>query len=122
MDRHWRHVAIRSGGYNPEGVRIGSAGARQRSAVKVWEAREYRNFDDSVELGTRNMKLAMRRLRKFAREGAADQLDLDGTISATARNAGLLDLKLDPGASEHREGAAVPRRRRLDGRARSSLR
>ena len=85
-----------SGGYNPEGVRIGSAGARQRSAVKVWDAREYRNFDDSVELGTRNMKLALRQLRKFAREGAADQLDLDGTISATARNAGMLDLKLIP--------------------------
>ena len=64
--------------------------------MKVWDAREYRNFDDTVELGTRNMKLALRRLRRFAREGAADQLDLDGTISATARNAGLLDLKLVP--------------------------
>jgi uncharacterized protein with von Willebrand factor type A (vWA) domain len=62
----------------------------------VWDAREYRNFDDTVELGTRNMKLALRRLRRFAREGAADQLDLDGTISATARNAGMLDLKLVP--------------------------
>ena len=83
-------------GYNPEGVRIGQSRSRNRSAVKVWDAREYRNFDDSVELGTRNLKLAMRRLRKFAREGAADQLDLDGTISATAKNAGLLDLKLVP--------------------------
>src|SRR6185369_174326 len=63
---------------------------------KVWDAREYRNFDDSVELGTRNLKLALRRLRRFAREGAPDQLDLDGTISATARNAGFLDLKLVP--------------------------
>jgi uncharacterized protein with von Willebrand factor type A (vWA) domain len=83
-------------GYNPEGIRIGQAGSRNRRAVKVWDQREYRNFDDSVELGTRNMKLALRKLRKFAREGAADQLDLDGTISATARNAGLLDLKLVP--------------------------
>jgi uncharacterized protein len=83
-------------GFNPEGIRIGQARGRNRRAVKVWDAREYRNFDDTVELGTRNMKLALRRLRRFAREGAADQLDLDGTISATARNAGLLDLKLVP--------------------------
>jgi uncharacterized protein with von Willebrand factor type A (vWA) domain len=83
-------------GYNPEGIRIGQAGSRNRRAVKVWDQREYRNFDDSVELGTRNLKLALRKLRKFAREGAADQLDLEGTISATARNAGLLDLKLVP--------------------------
>ncbi len=83
-------------GYNPEGIRIGQAGSRNRSAVKVWDQREYRNFDDSVELGTRNMKIALRRLRKFAREGAADQLDLEGTISSTARRAGLLDLQLVP--------------------------
>ena len=83
-------------GYNPEGVRIGQAQSRNRRAVKVWDTREYRNFDDSVELGTRNMKLALRRLRRFAREGAPDQLDLEGTISATARNAGYLDLKLVP--------------------------
>jgi uncharacterized protein len=83
-------------GYNPEGIRIGQAGSRNRRAVKVWDQREYRNFDDTVELGTRNMKLALRKLRKFAREGAADQLDLDSTIDATARNAGLLDLKLVP--------------------------
>jgi len=85
-----------SGGYNPEGMRIGSDGQRQRKAVKVWERREYRNFDDQLELGTRNLKLALRRLRKFAREGAADELDLGGTIEATARNAGWLDLKLVP--------------------------
>jgi uncharacterized protein with von Willebrand factor type A (vWA) domain len=85
-----------TGGYNPEGVSIGQSRSRNRSAVKVWDAREYRNFDETVELGTRNLKLALRRLRRFAREGAADQLDLDGTISATARNAGLLDLKLMP--------------------------
>jgi uncharacterized protein len=85
-----------SGGFNPEGIRVGAAGARQQRAVKIWEAREYRNLDDNVELGTRNLKLALRRLRKFAREGAADQLDLDGTIDATARNGGLLDLKLVP--------------------------
>ena len=83
-------------GYNPEGIRIGQAGSRNRRAVKIWDQREYRNFDDNVELGTRNLKLALRKLRKFAREGAADQLDLDGTIDATARNAGLLDLKLVP--------------------------
>ena len=81
-------------GYNPEGIRIGQQGSRNRRAVKVWDQREYRNFDDSVELGTRNMKMALRKLRKFAREGAPDLLDLDGTIDATARNAGLLDLKL----------------------------
>jgi uncharacterized protein len=83
-------------GYNPEGVRIGQHASRNRRGAKVWDQREYRNFDDTVELGTRNMKLALRRLRRFAREGAADQLDLDGTIDATARNAGLLDLKLIP--------------------------
>jgi uncharacterized protein with von Willebrand factor type A (vWA) domain len=85
-----------SGGYNPEGVRIGEQGKRQRRGAKVWEAREYRNFDDSLELGTRNLKLALRRLRQFARSGAADELDLGGTIDATARNAGWLDLKLVP--------------------------
>jgi uncharacterized protein with von Willebrand factor type A (vWA) domain len=81
-------------GYNPEGIRIGQQSSRNRRAVKVWDQREYRNFDDTVELGTRNLKMALRKLRKFAREGAPDQLDLDGTIDATARNAGLLDLKL----------------------------
>jgi hypothetical protein len=81
-------------GYNPEGVRIGQQKSRQRRAVKVWDQREYRNFDDRIELGTRNVKLALRKLRRFAREGAAEQLDLEGTIDATARNAGLLDLKL----------------------------
>jgi len=83
-------------GYNPEGVRIGQAGSRNRSAVKVWDRREYRNLDDTVELGTRNIKVALRRLRKFAREGAADQLDLDDTIDKTARNAGLLDIRMVP--------------------------
>jgi uncharacterized protein with von Willebrand factor type A (vWA) domain len=83
-------------GYNPEGVRIGQAGSRNRSAVKVWDRREYRNLDDTVELGTRNIKVALRRLRKFAREGAADQLDLEDTIDKTARNAGLLDIRMVP--------------------------
>ena len=83
-------------GYNPEGIRIGQDKSRNRSAVKVWDQREYRNLDDSVELGTRNIKLALRRLRRFAREGAAEELDLGGTIDATARNAGWLDLKLVP--------------------------
>jgi len=83
-------------GYNPEGVRIGQQGSRNRSAVKVWDRREYRNLDDSVELGTRNIKVALRRLRKFAREGAADQLDLEDTIDKTARNAGFLDIRMVP--------------------------
>jgi uncharacterized protein with von Willebrand factor type A (vWA) domain len=83
-------------GYNPEGVRIGQQGSRNRSAFKVWDRREYRNLDDSVELGTRNIKVALRRLRKFAREGAADQLDLEDTIDKTARNAGLLDIRMVP--------------------------
>jgi hypothetical protein len=83
-------------GYNPEGVRIGQGGSRNRRAVKVWDKREYRNLDDSLELGTRNIKVALRRLRKFAREGAADQLDLDDTIDKTARNAGLLDIRMVP--------------------------
>jgi uncharacterized protein len=83
-------------GYNPEGVRIGQQGSRNRRAVKVWDRREYRNLDDSVELGTRNIKVALRRLRRFAREGAPEELDLDDTIRSTARNAGWLDLKMVP--------------------------
>jgi uncharacterized protein with von Willebrand factor type A (vWA) domain len=83
-------------GFNPEGVRIGQQGSRHRSAAKVWDRREYRNLDDSVELGTRNIKIALRRLRRFAREGAADQLDLEQTIDKTARNAGLLDIRMVP--------------------------
>ena len=83
-------------GFNPEGVRMGQAGSRNRSAVKVWDKRQYRNLDDSVELGTRNIKVALRRLRKFAREGAADQLDLEDTIDKTARNGGLLDIRMVP--------------------------
>ncbi|MEW5887840.1 MAG: VWA domain-containing protein [Pseudomonadota bacterium] len=83
-------------GYHPEGIRIGPESAGNRTAVKVWESREYRNLDDSVELGTRNIKVALRRLRKFARDGAPEELDLDGTISATARNAGYLDLLMRP--------------------------
>ena len=83
-------------GYNPEGVRIGQDKSRNRSAVKVWDAREYRNLDDTVALGTRNLKVALRRLRRFAREGAPEELDLDNTISRTARNAGLLDIQMRP--------------------------
>ena len=82
-------------GFNPEGVRIGGQG-RHGKAVKVWEKREYRNLDDTLELGTRNIKLALRRLRKFAREGAEEELDLDDTIRSTARNAGYLDIKMVP--------------------------
>ena len=83
-------------GYNPEGIRIGQNESRNRRAVKVWDKREYRNLDDSVELGTRNIKLALRSLRKFAREGATDELDIDNTINHTARNAGLLDIHMVP--------------------------
>ena len=83
-------------GYNPEGVRIGQETSRNRRAVKVWDKREFKNYDDKVELGTRNIKIALRRLRRWAREGAATELDLSGTIAATARNAGSLDLKLVP--------------------------
>ncbi len=84
-----------NGGVNPAGVRIGGAGGG-KSAVKVWEQRGYRDYDDSVELGTRNIKVALRRLRRFAREGAADELALDDTIRATAANAGYLDIKMRP--------------------------
>ena len=83
-------------GFNPEGIRIGQDKSRNRSAVKVWDQREYRNLDDSVELGTRNIKVALRRLRRFAREGAPDELDLGTTIDKTARNAGWLDLHMRP--------------------------
>ena len=83
-------------GFNPEGVRIGQDEGREGKAVKVWDKREYRDLDDSVELGTRNIKMALRRLRKFARTGAQDELDIDDTITSTARNAGLLDIKMVP--------------------------
>ena len=83
-------------GYNPEGVRIGQGESRNRRAVKVWDRREYRDYDDDRELGVRNIKMALRRLRRFAREGAPDILDLDGTIRSTAKNAGWLDLRMVP--------------------------
>ncbi|MDX2223090.1 MAG: VWA domain-containing protein [Rhodospirillaceae bacterium] len=83
-------------GYNPEGVRIGQAESRNRRAVKVWDKREFANLDGDVEIGTRNIKLALRRLRRFARDGAATELDLDGTIAATAKQAGWLDLQMVP--------------------------
>jgi uncharacterized protein with von Willebrand factor type A (vWA) domain len=83
-------------GYNPEGVRIGQEGSRNRSAVKVWDKREFANLDDSVELGTRNIKLALRKLRRFARRGAPDEFALADTIDATARSGGWLDIKMVP--------------------------
>jgi len=83
-------------GYNPEGVRIGQDGNRNYKAVKVWDKREFRDLDGEAELGTRNIKVALRRLRRFAREGAADELDLDDTIRSTAKNGGWLDIKLVP--------------------------
>ena len=85
-----------NGGYNPEGIRIGGPSSGNRTAVKVWEQRAYRDYDDQVELGTRNIKVALRRLRKFAREGAEEELDLDDTIASTARNAGYLDIRMVP--------------------------
>ena len=82
-------------GYHPGGIRVGGQ-SRNKSASKVWEKRQYRNLDDSVSLGTRNIQVALRKLRKFARSGAAEELDLDNTIRSTARNAGLLDIKMVP--------------------------
>ncbi|MEO0388468.1 MAG: VWA domain-containing protein [Pseudomonadota bacterium] len=82
-------------GYNPEGVRIGQEESRHQRAVKVWDRREFRNLDDSVELGTRNIKVALKRLRRWARDGAAEELDLDGTIRATAEH-GYLDVVTRP--------------------------
>ncbi len=83
-------------GYNPEGVRIGQDEGRHGKAVKVWDERNYKNLDDNLEIGTRNIKIALRRLRCFARDGAATELDLPDTVSSTARNAGLLDIKMVP--------------------------
>jgi hypothetical protein len=81
-------------GFNPEGVRAGQAGGRNRSAVKVWDRREFANLDDKVELGTRNIKMALRKLRRFARRGAPDELALADTIDATARSGGWLDIRM----------------------------
>jgi uncharacterized protein len=83
-------------GYNPEGVRVGQHESRHRRAVKVWDKREFANLDDTVEIGTRNIKLALRRLRRFARQGAATELDMDGTVRSTAHHGGLLDLQMVP--------------------------
>lgn len=82
-------------GYNPEGIRVGPNGGNKR-AVKVWDKREFKDLDDSVAVGSRNISVALRRLRKFARTGATDELDLPSTISSTARNAGLLDIQMRP--------------------------
>jgi len=83
-------------GHNPEGIRVGQESGGGRSAVKVWDSRNFRNLDGDVELNTRNLKVALRKLRRFAREGVEEELDLDGTIDGTARNAGWLDLRLQP--------------------------
>jgi len=83
------------GGYNPQGIRIGGAG-KNKSAVKVWEQRAYKDYDDNLELGTRNIKVALRRLRRFAREGSELELNLDDTIHKTAANAGMLDIRMQP--------------------------
>lgn len=84
-----------NGGYNPEGIRVGGEGGNG-SAVKVWDRRDFKDLDDGIELGTRNIKMALRRLRKFARSGAEDELDLSDTIHSTAHNGGLLDIKMVP--------------------------
>jgi len=89
-----------NGGFNPQGIRIGGKGAN-KSAIKVWEQRAYQDYDDAVELGTRNIKVALRRLRRFAREGAEDEFDLDNTIRSTAANAGYLDIKMRPERHNH---------------------
>jgi uncharacterized protein with von Willebrand factor type A (vWA) domain len=83
-------------GYNPEGVRIGQEESRHRRATKVWDKRQFKNLDANVEIGTRNIKVALRKLRQFARTGSSEELALDETISATARNAGYLDIKMKP--------------------------
>ena len=83
-------------GYNPQGIRIGQDKSRNKSAVKVWDQRQFKDYDDTLELGTRNIKVALRRLRRFAREGSAEELDLDDTIRSTAANAGWLDIKMVP--------------------------
>ena len=88
--------AFGNNGYHPEGIRIGGKSAGNRTAIKVWDERNFADYDDSVELGTRNIKIALRRLRRFAREGQQTELDLDSTISATAVNAGYLDIKMRP--------------------------
>ena len=103
-------------GYNPEGIRIGQDGTRNFRAVKVWDSATSRTSTTTVELGVRNMRLALRRLRRFARTGAPDELDLDGTIHETATRA--TSTEAAPRAAQRRQGAAVPRRRRLDGLAR----
>ena len=82
-------------GYNPEGIRVGGE-SKNRRAVKVWEKRQFRDLDDSTEIGSRNIKVALKRLRKFARQGAEEELDIDDTIRSTARNAGLLDIRMVP--------------------------
>lgn len=89
------------GGVHPEGIRIGGPSQGNRGAVRAWDARSFRDYDDQVSLGTRNIQLALRRLRRFAREGALEELDLPDTIAATARNGGHLDLKLVPERRNH---------------------
>ena len=88
-------------GHNPQGIRMGQPGSRNKSAVKVWDKRAFKDYDDTQELGTRNIKIALRRLRQFAREGVEDELDLDNTIRKTAANAGYLDIKMRPERHNH---------------------
>jgi uncharacterized protein len=85
-----------TGGYNPEGVAIGQKKRKQGKALKVWDKREYKNYDDSLQLGIRNVQLALRRLREFARTGVEDEFDLQATIDQTAKNAGMLDIIMRP--------------------------
>ena len=108
-------------GYNPAGVRIGQDKNRNNRAIKVWDRREYKDLDDSVEIGTRNIKVALRRLRRFAREGAAEELDLDGTIRSTAER-GWLDIQMVPERRNTVKVLLVPRCRRLHGPLRAPVR
>ena len=108
-------------GFHPEGIRVGGQG-KNKKAVKVWDRRDFKNLDDSVEIGTRNIKVALRRLRKFARTGSADELDLDDTISSTARNAGLLDIKMVPERHNAVKVLLFLDVGRFDGSTRQSLR
>ena len=95
MGRYGGTSPFGNAGSHPEGIRVDGEG-KQNKAVKVWQQRDFKNLDDSVELGTRNIKVALRRLRKFIRQSNDEELDLDDTIKSTAKNAGLLDIKMVP--------------------------
>ena len=117
MDRHRRHLALRRLRLQPEGIRIGQEQGRHRRAVKVWDKREYRNSTTPWSWARATSRSRCGGCARFAREGAAEELDLDDTIARPPRNAGWLDIKMVPERHNSGEGAAVAGRRRLDGRA-----